>query len=109
VRDLSNFVLDQATGAATTPVWLPEEFLFSQGVQPWAELPLWVPGAAGFRAVSGAKAHAAGLRTRPFGDTVHDTWAWLRDGGAVRTAPGTPPFGLAREKEQHVLAAWKAR
>jgi hypothetical protein len=34
---------------------MDEDFLLSQGVQPWAELPLWipdVPGTAGFWAVT---------------------------------------------------------
>ncbi|MFG6198270.1 NAD-dependent epimerase/dehydratase family protein [Nonomuraea sp. JJY05] len=141
VRDLSAFVLDQveaqaggihnvvpdgpnttmgrlvgecvqATGSDADPVWVDEGFLLSQGVLPWAELPLWipdVPDTAGFWAVSGASAKAAGLRTRPFGDSVRDTWQWLRSGGEVRTAPGVPPLGLAGEKEQQVLAAWDAR
>lgn len=141
VRDLSTFVLDQvearasgihnvvpdgpnttmgqlvddcvqATGSDAGPVWMDEGFLFSQGVQPWAELPLWIPNVpdtAGFWAVSGASARAAGLRTRPFGDTVRDTWEWLRAGGTVQATPGTPPFGLPSDKEQQVLAAWEGR
>jgi 2'-hydroxyisoflavone reductase len=141
VRDVSTFVLDQveaqaggihnvvpdepdttmgqlidncvqATGSDATPVWMDEGFLFSQGVQPWAELPLWipdVPDAAGFWAVSGASAKAAGLRTRPFGDSVRGTWEWLQSGGEVQAAPGTPPFGLASNKEQQVLAAWDSQ
>ena len=101
----------QATGADATPVWMDEGFLFSQGVAPWAELPYWIPDSpdtAGFWAVSGASAAAAGLRTRPFADTVADTWAWLRSGGEVRAAPGTPPFGLPTAKERQVLEAWEA-
>jgi 2'-hydroxyisoflavone reductase len=102
----------QATGSDAVPVWMDESFLVSQGVQPWAELPLWipdVPDTAGFWAVSGASAKAAGLRTRPFGESVRDTWHWLRSGGEVRTAPGIPPFGLAGEKEQQILAKWDSR
>jgi nucleoside-diphosphate-sugar epimerase len=141
VRDLSTFVLDQleagagglhnvvpdgpnttmgglvdacveTTGAGALPVWTDETFLFGQGVQPWAELPYWipdVPDTAGFWAVSGASAKAAGLCSRPFADTVADTWAWLRCGGEVRGAPGTPSFGLPVEKERQVLVAWDAR
>jgi nucleoside-diphosphate-sugar epimerase len=99
----------QATGSDAIPVWADEHFLLSQGVQPWAELPLWipdVPDTAGFWAVSGASATAAGLRPRPFGESVRDTWEWLRSGAEVQAAPGTPPFGLANSKEQRVLAAW---
>jgi nucleoside-diphosphate-sugar epimerase len=141
VRDLSAFVLDQVealaagvhnvvpdgpnttmgqlvdtcvrtTGSGAVPVWMDEGFLFSQGVVPWAELPLWIPDlpdTAGFWAVSGASAKAAGLRTRPFAESVRDTWAWLRSGGEVRPTPGTPPLGLAGQKERQVLAAWDAR
>jgi 2'-hydroxyisoflavone reductase len=141
VRDLSAFVLDQVeagagglhnvvpdgpnttmgglvdacvqvTGAGAAPVWMEEGFLLAQGVQPWAELPYWIPdspGTAGFWAVSGASARAAGLHTRPVADTVADTWTWLRSGGDLRVAPGSPAFGLAAEKEQQVLAAWEAR
>jgi nucleoside-diphosphate-sugar epimerase len=141
VRDLSTFVLDQvethaggihnvvpdtpnttmgefvedcvrATGSNAAPVWMDEGFLFSQGVAPWFELPLWlpdVPDTAGFWAVSGASAKAAGLRTRPFGESVRDTWEWLRSGGEVQPAPGVLPFGISPEKEQQVLAAWDSR
>jgi 2'-hydroxyisoflavone reductase len=75
----------QTTGSDATPVWVDEGFLISQGVQPWAEPPLWipdVPDAAGFWAVSGASAKAA---------------------------PGASPPGLASSKEQQVLAAWDSQ
>jgi nucleoside-diphosphate-sugar epimerase len=102
----------RATGSDASPVWMDENFLLSQGVQPWAELPLWIPDVqdtAGFWAVSGASAKAAGLHPRPFGDSVRDTWEWLRSAGQVQAAPGTPPFGLASGKEQQVLAAWDSQ
>lgn len=102
----------KATGSDAAPVWIDESFLLSRGVQPWAELPLWIPDGrdtVGFWTVSGAFAKAAGLRPRPFGDSVRDTWEWLRSGGEVQTAPGTPPFGLASGRERRVLAAWDSQ
>ncbi|MEV6604146.1 NAD-dependent epimerase/dehydratase family protein [Kutzneria sp. NPDC051319] len=96
----------RATGADATPVWMDEGFLFSQGVQPWAELPLWIPdgpATAGFWSVSAVGATARGLRTRPFAESVEDTWAWLR---TLDTAPTMPP-GLDTRKEQRVLAEWE--
>jgi 2'-hydroxyisoflavone reductase len=102
----------RATGSDAAPVWMDENFLLSHGVQPWAELPLWIPDlpdTAGFWAVSGASAKAAGLCPRPSGDSVRDTWEWLRSGGEVQAAPGTPPLGLASGKEQQLLAAWDSR
>lgn len=100
-----------ATGAEAEPVWVNEGFLFSQGVQPWAELPLWIPDGpetAGFWAVSGAAAKAAGLRTRPVAESVNDTWQWLRSGGDIRLTPGAMPFGIDGAKERRVLTAWDA-
>jgi 2'-hydroxyisoflavone reductase len=96
----------KATGAAADPVWIDQGFLFSQGVQPWAELPLWIPDGpdtAGFWAVSGAAAKAAGLRTRPVAESVQGAWDWLRSAGEAPM-----PVGLATQKEQRVLAAWDA-
>jgi nucleoside-diphosphate-sugar epimerase len=102
----------QATGSDAKPVWTDEAFLLSQGVQPWTELPLWipdVPDTAGFWAVSGAAAKAAGLRGRPFGESVRDTWQWLQAGGRVQLTPGAPPLGLDNTKEQQVLTTWDSR
>lgn len=102
----------RATGAEVAPTWIDEQFLLAQGVHPWIELPYWIPdtpNASGFWAVSGSSAKAAGLRTRPVDRTVRDTWEWLRAGGRVRTAPGTPPFGLGPRKAKDVLTAWEAR
>jgi 2'-hydroxyisoflavone reductase len=101
----------QATGSGAAPVWMDEGFLLGQGVQPWAELPYWipdVPDTAGFWAVSGTSAKAAGLRTRPFGESVRDTWEWLRN-GEIQLVAGAPPFGIDEEKEQRVLTAWTQR
>ena len=71
------------------------------------ELPLWLPGAeyAGMTNVPADRAIAAGLTTRPLPDTIRDTLAWVRNGDA----PADPPAGLARDKEQQLLAAWAAR
>ena len=100
-----------APGDSANLVWIDQDFLLSQGVHPWAELPLWIPDGpdtVGFWAVSGAKAQAAGLRSRPVAESVRDTWAWLRSGGEVRPVAGAMPIGLDRRKEQRVLAAWDA-
>jgi len=48
-----------------------------QGVKQWTELPLWRTH-AGVWAVDSSRAVEAGLRCRPIGETVADTWDWLR-------------------------------
>lgn len=96
-----------ALGAPSRIVWVDEAFLLERGVEPWTELPLWVPaGEAGIDEVSIARALAAGLALRPLAETVRDTLAWdrarpdsARDGSKV----------LKPEREAELLAAWRAR
>jgi hypothetical protein len=52
------------------------------------------------------RAQAAGLRCRPVAETVADTWAWLRDGGAAGIGDWRAenrPRGLAAERERELL------
>jgi 2'-hydroxyisoflavone reductase len=84
--------------------------LEAHGVEPWDELPLWIPEAtgAGTWAVGTERAQAAGLRCRPIDETVADTWAWLRDGGEAELSPWRAehrPRGLSAERERELLAA----
>jgi 2'-hydroxyisoflavone reductase len=108
----------RAVGSDAEPIWIDDRFLFEQKVQPWNELPLWIPEhpafAGGFQ-VRTDKAHAAGLRCRPVAETVHDTWAWLSElGDAIPetravTRSDIPRPGLDPEKEARILAAWDVR
>ena len=57
--------------------WVGDRFLLDHGVEPWTDLPLWLPSElAGFLAVDTTAAAAAGLRTRPVRDTVADVLRW---------------------------------
>jgi nucleoside-diphosphate-sugar epimerase len=95
-----------ATGADAHLRWLPDEALTS--VEPWMELPLWLPAAEfpGTWAVATDRAQAAGLRCRPIAETVADTWAWLRAGGEAELddwgAEGRAR-GLSAEREVELL------
>ena len=95
-------------GSEAEPVWVSEDFLVAQGVTPWSELPLWVPqsddSTGGLHAVSLARSRAAGLRTRPLANVVHDILA------AAMPAPGDARLAakLAPERERELLAAWDA-
>jgi 2'-hydroxyisoflavone reductase len=89
-------------------VWIDEQFLLDRGVQPWMELPLWVPReAADFLQMSIAAAVAAGLRFRPLEETARDTLAWARETGAELVTETTyGSAGLAPAREAELLAAW---
>jgi 2'-hydroxyisoflavone reductase len=86
--------------------YVSETFLQEQGVAPWSELPLWIPGlnekpAGG--ATDCTKAIVAGLTYRPIVETVRATLAW----DAARSHEGAWKTTLTKEKEEQVLAAWK--
>ncbi|MDA0163157.1 NAD-dependent epimerase/dehydratase family protein [Solirubrobacter ginsenosidimutans] len=62
--------------------WIPEDKLEEAGVEPWMEFPLWLPERfEGTWHIGTEKAQAAGLRTRPVGETVADIATWLENGG----------------------------
>ena len=99
-----------APGPAAEFVWADEDFLVAQGVAPWSDLPVWVPGrgdTAGFARVSISRAVAAGLTFRPLATTVADTLAWF--GTLPEDRRAKLRAGLSAEREAEVLKAWHAR
>ncbi len=92
-----------ATGSDARLHWRGDDTLVAAGVEPWTDLPLWLP-APGTWTVGTERARAAGLRCRPIADTVADTWAWLRDGqGASDYRAELRPAGITREREAQLL------
>jgi 2'-hydroxyisoflavone reductase len=94
------------------PVWVSDEFLLEHGVEPFSELPLWIPGSeAAFLQGDVSKAVAAGLRFRPPDVTARDTLAWAQDAGEqLVTDRGLRQgrAGLDPTREAELLEAWKA-
>ena len=89
-----------AIGSDANVVWTEEQRVLDAGVEPWTELPLWLPGTdyAGMARADINRAVGAGLAFRPLEETVLDTLAWDRG------VPGDRPT-LAAEKEEAILAA----
>lgn len=89
-----------AVGFSGRLVWVDDDALAEAGVQPWSELPLWLPGAeyAGLLRADVTRALAFGLTLRPLEETARDTLAWSLDSGEQRPT-------LTREKERDVLAS----
>jgi 2'-hydroxyisoflavone reductase len=99
---------DEVSGAGATLTWADPDWLRETGVRPYADLPLWEPppeGADQVPPVSSARAKAAGMRFRPIAETVASSLAWERS-RLPRERP--PRFGMSREREAEVLAAWHA-
>jgi 2'-hydroxyisoflavone reductase len=132
VRDLGSWLVEACASRVTGPfnatcepvsfaemlaacgdadvVWADEGFLVEQGVEPFTELPLWLPGTdAPFLQMSVARAVAAGLRIRPLEETARDTLAWAQDAGEQLVTDrglrqGRAGLDPARESELH--RAW---
>ncbi len=142
-RDLAAFVLDAALASQSGPfnvvgrrghvttaslleaclsvagaanarlTWVDPDLVTAVGIEPWTELPIWLPPDheyAGMHAANVERAHAAGLRCRPVKETVSDTWDWL----SALHAPAplrvdVEPPGLDATRERRALGAWHAR
>lgn len=99
----------EVTGSEATLHWIDPDALLEAGVEPWTELPVWIPPGhefSGMHAADAERAHSAGLACRPLQDTVADTWAWLSAlGGPPPLRSDRPPLGLAPERERALLSA----
>ncbi|MFI7356330.1 reductase [Streptomyces avidinii] len=95
------------TGGAADLRWTDPARILEAGVEPWTELPIWVPEGEAYDHMHRgdvSRALAAGLKCRPVEETVADTWAWLRTlGGIAPQRPDRPAPGLSPERESALL------
>jgi len=97
----------EVTGSRATLVWVSPEVIEAAGIEPWIELPVWVPPSGEYVGIHDSDvsaAYAAGLTCRPVSQTVADTWRWLQDEGDPASRPGLPVHGLSPDTERRVLA-----
>jgi 2'-hydroxyisoflavone reductase len=88
--------------------WVSTDFLEVEKVQPWSDMPSWIPGrgeTAGFGRRIIKKAVAAGLTFRPLAQTSSDTLAWFKAQPAERQKLRV---GLTPERERELLSKWQA-
>ncbi|OKI61861.1 NAD-dependent epimerase/dehydratase family protein [Micromonospora sp. CB01531] len=101
-----------ATGADASLHWTDPEPILAGGVEPWNDLPIWIPSGHPYRWLQERgveRAYAAGLVCRPVAETVADTWRWLRAVGQVPPRAGRPvrsAVGLDPEREAKLLAGF---
>lgn len=91
------------TSTPVTLTWASEEFLQENKVQPYMQMPCWIPR-EGRSVIQTEKAQQKGLKFRPIADTIRDTLQW------AKTERGDKPFartGLKPEREAELLAKWK--
>ena len=88
-----------ATAGDATFAWVADAVLEKAGVQPYTELPLWIPGQ--HDSFDSSAAVRRGLRYRPLRDTVLDTWRWDQ----TRAAGAPRRNGLPPQREAQLLGA----
>ncbi|MBT2403088.1 MULTISPECIES: NAD-dependent epimerase/dehydratase family protein [unclassified Streptomyces] len=95
------------TGGAPELRWTDPARIEEAGIEPWTELPIWLPEGELHDYMFGGdvtKALAAGLKCRPVEETVADTWAWLQSlGGVAPQRPDRPRKGITPEQEAALL------
>jgi len=89
--------------------WVDGAFLLNNNVEPWSDMPMWIPPEhpefSGMFAISGDRALKAGLVHRPVKDTIRDTLAWTKtrpDGYEMKA-------GISLEREMQLLGLWKEK
>ncbi|MGW7379434.1 SDR family oxidoreductase [Streptomyces sp. NPDC054794] len=99
----------EVTGSGAEMRWTDPEVILGAGVEPWTQLPVWVPAdSEWYGQLHGAdvsRALATGLVCRPVGETVADTWRWLTEiGGTAPRRPDRTVKGLDPQVEAKLLA-----
>ncbi|MFD5226985.1 SDR family oxidoreductase [Streptomyces qaidamensis] len=100
----------RVTGGAAELRWTEPGVILEAGIEPWTELPVWVPPGSdlhdALHSADVSRAVRAGLVCRPVEETVADTGDWLRGiGGVAPQRPDRTRKGLDPEVEAKVLAA----
>lgn len=103
-------LVSRASGPVT---WVSDQFLLDAGVQPYTEMPLWIPASVGRLNMPIDRALAAGLRHRDVDETIRDTRAWAesRDGAVGQVDAGgrvRRPTAMTPEREVELLERWHA-
>ncbi|MFF1682890.1 NAD-dependent epimerase/dehydratase family protein [Streptomyces sp. NPDC058256] len=98
----------RVTGGEGDLRWTEASVILGAGIEPWGDLPVWVPGGSELHdALHGAdvsRAVGTGLRCRSVSETVADTWSWLQGlGGVAPQRADRPAVGLDPATEAKVL------
>jgi 2'-hydroxyisoflavone reductase len=108
---MSDFIDACVTVTGSKPArltWVPDDFLLGAGLEPYTDLPLWIPETpdlAGFDRIDARKAVEAGLACRPLRQTLSDALSWEAALGLGRTRSA----GLSPRREAEVLHRWHER
>lgn len=93
-----------ATGSTGTLDWVQPDEIIAAGIEPWSELPAWLPPGEVYDALHCADPSRAHLTARSIEETVADTWEWMQRGVAIEERGAKRGLDPAKE-----AAFWAAR
>ncbi|MBI2812552.1 MAG: NAD-dependent epimerase/dehydratase family protein [Candidatus Melainabacteria bacterium] len=96
-----------AAGSNAHFAWVSDEELLKHNVEPWTELPFWIPEnseTSGMALRNNNKGIEAGLKFRPLLETITDTLAWWQ---SEKTGCDLKA-GLSKEREEELLLATRS-
>jgi nucleoside-diphosphate-sugar epimerase len=99
--------IKNALGSKAKFTWIPADFLEKSKVEPWSDMPVWVPPAGedgGLGQISIRRALEKGLTFRSLAVTARDTLAWFKTLPKERQEKLLA--GISPEREAEVLLAW---
>ena len=99
--------IKNALGSTAKFTWIPADFLEKSKVEPWSDMPVWVPPTGedgGLGRISIRRALDKGLTFRPLAVTARDTLAWFKSLPKERQEKLLA--GITPEREAEVLLAW---
>ncbi len=103
---MSKFLNDCKTVANSNAdfVWVPDQLLLDQKVEPWSEMPFWIPENtenSGMSLRNNSKAIKSGLTFRPLRETIADTLSWWHE----EKVGCDLKAGMSKERESELLRA----
>jgi len=85
--------------------WVDEDFLAREGIEPWGDMPFYLPESdkdlEHFLSMSIDKALQTGIEFRPFSETIRDTLEWRK------TKSDALKAGIDAEREKEALRKWR--
>ncbi|MBT8079271.1 MAG: NAD-dependent epimerase/dehydratase family protein [Gammaproteobacteria bacterium] len=97
-----------ATESDAKLVWVPKDFLYSQDVEAFTQLPMWIPvnEDPGFFQISAKLAHDEGFETRPPQRTLTAAWRWYQSAFFDDTIFPHNGWGMSNEMQVQLLSSW---
>lgn len=106
MRRMLTKIKDAAESDATF-FWAHEKQLAAENIQPWSEMPLYLPesdeDSRGFLSANIDRALDQGLTFRPLDETIKATLEWAKTHRDLSTLKA----GISREREAELLKKWK--